>query len=120
MDAQKSNILFMFAKSPWSCLRDTGESIYNWIKRHVVMILIVLILGIVWKLGVLYAPKGILCFIWRNIRSGHEFCYAILSSLSTRTVREFNNPVIIDNNVMILDDCNHCSIHWTGLFLLGA
>lgn len=87
LEAENTHLVVGIMLAPLEAIESFGEYLWTSFTKHM-HLLIGGAAGLIFlRLFIAYAPKGIFCAIWRNIRWWHELCSGVLSSLDYKIVR---------------------------------
>lgn len=102
IEEEDTHLLVGVVLAPLQALEAFGEYLTSVFMKHMQYILggafSLLMLG----LFVSYAPKGLLCVVWRHVRWAHTLFTNVLSSIDYTIVRLTN---VFSNNILI--QCNY-------------
>lgn len=88
LEAENTHLLVGVMLVPLEALEAFGEYLWSSIVKHMHLLIGGFIGLTLLRLFIAYAPKGIFCVLWRNIRWWHELCSGILSSLDYKIVSD--------------------------------
>lgn len=80
LEMTDTNVFIAITIAPIQCTEYCGRLWINWIKKHWKILTIGLSIAICCKLLLLYAPRGIFCWIWKLIFFSHSI-FAMLMNL---------------------------------------
>lgn len=89
LEAEDTHLLVGVLLAPLEALEAFGEYLWTSFIKHMHLLIGGSIGLIFLRLFIAYAPKGVFCMIWRNIRWCHELCSCVLSSLDYKVVSRF-------------------------------
>lgn len=89
IEEEDTHLLVGVALAPLQALDAFGEFLSSVFMKHMQMILGSALSLLLLGLFVSYAPKGLLCVVWRHVRWAHTLFTNVLSSIDYTIVRSF-------------------------------
>lgn len=86
LEADQTHLLVGIVLAPLEALESFGEYLWTSITNHVHLLLGGSAGLIFLRLFIAYAPKGIFCAAWRQIRWWHELCSSVLNTFDYKIV----------------------------------
>lgn len=87
LEAEHTHLVVGIMLAPLEAIESFGEYLWTSFIKHMHLLIGGTAGLILLRLFIAYAPKGIFCAIWRNIRWWHELCSGVLSSFDYKIVR---------------------------------